>query len=284
MSLVMFEDMRVRIGGISPKGPCASADMHPGDILVSVDGQQMHNLGLDAAATMLTANVGKWMKLGLYRDELVDYTVMLDSETERQVWLQQGEAVSIGFRLASTDKGARLADFWPEQSHAQYSALQIGDVLRRVNDNDVTGSSYDETLAAVVIANAPTLTVLRDRSKIEINGEVSNGVFAATDDVDATLKRPDTRLLMSPTGSNGSQNSMVKKGGLMKVVVLQRHETRGLGLQVCTAAGDAGARVESILPGTPAEVCGQIKIGDHILQANRLDLRHSTHEEVSHLP
>jgi hypothetical protein len=27
-------------------------------------------------------------------------------------------------------------------------------------------------------------------------------------------------------------------------------------------------------------VCGKIKIGDHILQANGFDLRHSSHEEV----
>lgn len=286
MSIVQFSDKRLRVGGVSPKGPCSSADLTGGEVIVSVDDTLVDGMSVVDVSRLLTSNKGRWMKLGLYVDDQVDYSLLLDSETERHVWLQQGEAPSIGIRLASTDVGARITDFWPEGSHAKHSALQVGDILLRVNDNDVSGSSYDETLAAIVLAKTPFFSVFRDKTPIvTVPDRRHSNLFGSSNGGDDSISEadsrgPNTSFLRSPTHSTDSSTSMAKKGGIMKVVVLVRNETRGLGLQVCTASGDEGARVESILPGTPAEVCGKIKVGDHILQANRMDLRTSTHEEV----
>ena len=65
-----------------------------------------------------------------------------------------------------------------------------------------------------------------------------------------------------------------------KMVTLKRTERGGLGMTLCTALNGTGARVEQVIPDTPAALSGKIKIGDHILQANGLDLEQNSHDEV----
>ena len=65
-----------------------------------------------------------------------------------------------------------------------------------------------------------------------------------------------------------------------KMVTLKRSEKGGLGMTLCTALDGTGARVEKVIPDTPAALSGKVKVGDHILQANGLDLEQSSHDEV----
>ena len=53
----------------------------------------------------------------------------------------------------------------------RHTALQVGDVLLKVNGNDVTGSSYDETIAAIVLSTTPVFTVKRDTSPVSDTGD-----------------------------------------------------------------------------------------------------------------
>jgi hypothetical protein len=122
MSLVCFSgDGRIRVGGTSPKGPCASADMKKGDVIVSIDGTALHGKTIKQVAALLTAQKGVRMKLGLYSEGPDSFNDLVDGTSERTVWLQQGEAPSIGLQLASTSKGTRVFGFWKDEKfHAQY--------------------------------------------------------------------------------------------------------------------------------------------------------------------
>eukprot|EP00038_Savillea_parva_P008917 m.180057 g.180057 ORF g.180057 m.180057 type:complete len:370 (-) comp14916_c0_seq1:136-1245(-) len=170
MSVMQFKDRVIRVGGIHPKGPCATADIRPGDQIVSIDGESVHHKTLATVALMLTANRGKMIKLGLNVDQQYDFAEMLNLKTERQIWFQQGEAESHGITLGSTTAGTRIVEFSPEGSLAQYSGLQIGDIVMGVNDNDVSSSSYREILAAVVLSSSPVLTVKHDTTPIVLVG------------------------------------------------------------------------------------------------------------------
>mmetsp|Transcript_17499 Transcript_17499/g.45747 ORF Transcript_17499/g.45747 Transcript_17499/m.45747 type:complete len:368 (+) Transcript_17499:61-1164(+) len=190
LSLVQFRDGKPRVGGIHPKGPCAATAIRCGDILLSIDDRDVSEASVKEVATILTEKRGKRMTLGLHSDDTANYEVLLtESGAECQTWVQQGEAASIGIKLAATRRGTRIKEFCPAGSHAEYSALRIGDVLVGVNDNDVSGSTCQEILAAFVLSNSPTLTIRRNFSPIEAISTHS----IATDDGEVILKNAHVR-------------------------------------------------------------------------------------------
>lgn len=166
LSVMQFKDWIARIGGIHPRGPCATADLSPGDIIVSIDGTLVHELKLDDIADLITMNKGMRVKIGIYEIEDFDFEAMLAEETERQVWFQQGEESTMGIKLGATTRGNRITEFFPAESHARYTGLAVGDVMVGVNANDVSSSSDREILAAFVLTSSPVLTVLHDSSSI----------------------------------------------------------------------------------------------------------------------
>jgi len=286
MSLVAFEDRRVRIGGTSPKGPCASVDIQPGDVIISIDGEVVDELSISTVASMLTSKVGQWMKLGLHVDDRLDYSDMRASQSSREVWLEQGEAVSIGVHLTTSRVGGRtatrIAGFWLANSSAQYSALQVGDVLFQVNGDDVTGSSFSETLAAIVLTTTPVLTVYHDSSLGSASDTLHEGGEAdarslsdGRSDVSEAQLGLRASLLVWPGGANSFQEMLCRDGGRDLKIVSLVHDNKGkFGLDI------SNNRIEKVIPDSPAERNGRIKSGDRILMVNHIQTQDSSNEEV----
>ena len=97
---------------------------------MAIPTKQVHGKTIKHVAALLTAQKGVRMKLGLFAESRENFSDMLDANSERRVWLQQGEAPSIGLQLAATSKGTRVFGFWKDEKfHAQYVVLSCTEVV-----------------------------------------------------------------------------------------------------------------------------------------------------------
>ncbi len=66
-------------------------------------------------------------------------------------------------------------------------------------------------------------------------------------------------------------------------VTVTRLENEGFGFVIISAVSRAGSTIGRIIPGSPAERCGRLHVGDRILAVNHVDIGSLHHGEIVNL-
>jgi len=63
-------------------------------------------------------------------------------------------------------------------------------------------------------------------------------------------------------------------------VTVSRLENEGFGFVIISSVSRAGSTIGRIIPGSPAERCGRLHVGDRILAVNHVDINSLHHEKI----
>ncbi|CAB4058299.1 AIP3 [Lepeophtheirus salmonis] len=66
-------------------------------------------------------------------------------------------------------------------------------------------------------------------------------------------------------------------------VAVDRRENEGFGFVIISSVSRSGSTIGRIIPGSPAERCGRLHIGDRILAVNHVDINYMHHGEIVNL-
>ncbi|KAG8285679.1 Membrane-associated guanylate kinase, WW and PDZ domain-containing protein 3 [Homalodisca vitripennis] len=66
-------------------------------------------------------------------------------------------------------------------------------------------------------------------------------------------------------------------------VTVTRRESEGFGFVIISSLNKAGSTIGRIIEGSPAERCGQLHLGDHILAVNHIDIMNLHHGDIVNL-
>lgn len=67
-------------------------------------------------------------------------------------------------------------------------------------------------------------------------------------------------------------------------VMVSRNENEGFGFVIISSSGQFhGSSIGDLIPGSPAERCGELKIGDRIVAVNSIDITGMSHGDVVNL-
>ncbi len=125
------EDFRVVVVSVIPENPAAEAGIEPGDIFMSVDGQNVENLGTDGIANLVRGEIGTEVELTMYRPEQDEtYTVMVERAIiETPTVFSEVIAGNIGYVQLSSFSGVALS--------------QMEEHLDTLADEDIEGLILD---------------------------------------------------------------------------------------------------------------------------------------------
>ena len=66
-------------------------------------------------------------------------------------------------------------------------------------------------------------------------------------------------------------------------VTVTRRENEGFGFVIISSVSRAGSTIGRIIPGSPAERCGRLHVGDRILAVNHVDINTLHHGDIVNL-
>ncbi|XP_017466795.1 PREDICTED: membrane-associated guanylate kinase, WW and PDZ domain-containing protein 1-like isoform X2 [Rhagoletis zephyria] len=67
-------------------------------------------------------------------------------------------------------------------------------------------------------------------------------------------------------------------------VIVGRHESEGFGFVIISSSNQFyGSTIGKLIPGSPADRCGELKVGDRIIAVNRIDIAGMSHGDVVNL-
>ncbi|XP_030561148.1 membrane-associated guanylate kinase, WW and PDZ domain-containing protein 1 [Drosophila novamexicana] len=67
-------------------------------------------------------------------------------------------------------------------------------------------------------------------------------------------------------------------------VIVSRHENEGFGFVIISSSNHYyGSTIGKLIPGSPADRCGELKVGDRIIAVNRIDIAGMSHGDVVNL-
>ncbi|XP_034948712.1 membrane-associated guanylate kinase, WW and PDZ domain-containing protein 1 [Chelonus insularis] len=66
-------------------------------------------------------------------------------------------------------------------------------------------------------------------------------------------------------------------------VTVTRMESEGFGFVIISSVNKAGSTIGRIIEGSPAERCGRLEVGDHILAVNHVDITNLCHKDIVNL-
>lgn len=66
-------------------------------------------------------------------------------------------------------------------------------------------------------------------------------------------------------------------------ITVSRMENEGFGFVIISSLNKAGSTIGRIIEGSPAERCGQLNVGDHILAVNHVDITNVCHKDIVNL-
>ncbi|WP_322996819.1 Do family serine endopeptidase [Castellaniella sp.] len=161
------------VSSVDPDGPAAKAGVHPGDVITQFDGQEIKHMSdlprlVGASKPGTDATIQVWRK-----GKTVDLKAKV-AELEQPAADQSGEQAPeaegtdrLGLAVkalpadAGTDEGVEVS---LAEGVAAESGIQAGDIILRINDNDITSpKQYEKVVKALPKDKPVVLLVSRDQ-------------------------------------------------------------------------------------------------------------------------
>lgn len=184
---------------------------------------------------------------------------------ESTIFLKKGEN-GFGFRIVGgTEEGTQVsvANIVPGGAADLDGRLQSGDQILYIDGQSVTGASHEKVVS--LMSNAGHI------------GRVSLGI--------RRIVPLAPRESSSPTHSRSSQSTIISSpvDARSTEVVLTRHESEGFGFVVLSSQMKSGTTIGRITKGSPADRNGWLKVGDHIIAINGIDITSMPHKDIVNL-
>eukprot|EP00047_Mylnosiga_fluctuans_P013309 m.30835 g.30835 ORF g.30835 m.30835 type:complete len:2261 (+) comp4817_c0_seq1:44-6826(+) len=187
--------------------------------------------------------------------------------------------------LTDQNKRAKIVTSVLTGSAAEKAGIRKGDIVRKVDDVDISDLAHKNALATLNKEAPMKLTIERG-----FNVE-SAEVALSQDSAPTSGVATDSATGSAPPAAAGPSSSTVSAGAKAPIrapvpagstyhTVLTRSNEKGLGLRIRTTDVQQGSLVIGLHEGSPAEACNQIKAGDYLVAVNGESILTKTHSEV----
>ncbi|XP_039307362.1 membrane-associated guanylate kinase, WW and PDZ domain-containing protein 1 isoform X4 [Solenopsis invicta] len=166
-----------------------------------------------------------------------------------------------GFRIVGgTEEGSQqvsVGHIVPGGAADLDNRLSTGDLIMSVDGESVMNSSHHHVVQLMIAAAQ--------------NGRVTLGI----------RRRINTQehLQENLQSSYGRQMNLQYPYD----VTVTRMESEGFGFVIISSVNKAGSTIGRIIEGSPAERCGRLNVGDHILAVNHIDITNVCHKDIVNL-
>ncbi|XP_043283004.1 membrane-associated guanylate kinase, WW and PDZ domain-containing protein 1 isoform X2 [Venturia canescens] len=165
-----------------------------------------------------------------------------------------------GFRIVGgTEEGSQVSvgHIVPGGAADRDNRLNTGDLIMSVDGESVMNSSHHNVVQLMIGAAQ--------------NGRVTLGIRRRINAQDHLRDNLQT--------SYGRQINIQYPYD----VTVTRMENEGFGFVIISSVNKAGSTIGRIIEGSPAERCGRLNVGDHILAVNHVDITNVCHKDIVNL-
>ncbi|XP_012282219.1 membrane-associated guanylate kinase, WW and PDZ domain-containing protein 1 isoform X2 [Orussus abietinus] len=165
-----------------------------------------------------------------------------------------------GFRIVGgTEEGSQVSvgHIVPGGAADLDNRLNTGDLIMSVDGESVMNSSHHHVVQLMIAAAQ--------------NGRVTLGIrrrINTQEHLQENLSTPYSRQLNIQYPYD---------------VTVTRMENEGFGFVIISSVNKAGSTIGRIIEGSPAERCGRLNVGDHILAVNHVDIANVCHKDIVNL-
>ncbi|XP_017073182.2 LOW QUALITY PROTEIN: membrane-associated guanylate kinase, WW and PDZ domain-containing protein 2 [Drosophila eugracilis] len=165
------------------------------------------------------------------------------------------QALGFGFRIVGgTEEGSQVTvgHIVPGGAADQDHRISTGDEILSIDGINVLNSSHHKVVSLV-------------------------GESALRGQVTMILRRRRTPLLQQAPVSTQLRRYPYD-------VIVSRHENEGFGFVIISSSNHYyGSTIGKLIPGSPADRCGELKVGDRIVAVNRIEIAGMSHGDVVNL-
>ncbi|PAV61137.1 hypothetical protein WR25_02526 [Diploscapter pachys] len=164
-----------------------------------------------------------------------------------------------GFRLlggSETKTPLTVGQIVPNGAAAEDGRMKEGDEIVEIDGHRVEGASHSEAVSLLDVAahNKHVKMVVRRRKH------------------SADTIRP----MSVPVGPSHTKSGEYD-------VTLQRNDIDGFGFVIISSLNKNGSTIGQITPGSPADLCGELRVGDRVVAVNGIDILNLSHSEIINL-
>ncbi|XP_043465023.1 membrane-associated guanylate kinase, WW and PDZ domain-containing protein 1-like isoform X2 [Leptopilina heterotoma] len=165
-----------------------------------------------------------------------------------------------GFRIVGgTEEGSQVSvgHIVPGGAADLDNRLNTGDLIMSVDGESVMNSSHRHVVQLMIAAAQNGVVTLGIRRRINIQEHLRDNIQSSY---------------------GGQMNQQYPYD-----VTVNRMENEGFGFVIISSVNKAGSTIGRIIEGSPAERCGRLNIGDHILAVNHVDITNVCHKDIVNL-
>ncbi|XP_035789703.1 membrane-associated guanylate kinase, WW and PDZ domain-containing protein 1-like [Anopheles albimanus] len=187
----------------------------------------------------------------------------LDEYTLSEVTLER-QALGFGFRIVGgTEEGSQVTvgHIVPGGAADKDTRIATGDEILNINGVNVENASHHRVVQLMGEAGLRgQVTMILRRRQLSKPPAAAGGVGAGS----GAPPPPNPRYPYT--------------------VLVTRKENEGFGFVIISSSGQfLGSSIGDLIPGSPAERCGELKIGDRIIAVNSIDITGMSHSDVVNL-
>ncbi|XP_015190619.1 PREDICTED: membrane-associated guanylate kinase, WW and PDZ domain-containing protein 1-like isoform X6 [Polistes dominula] len=171
-----------------------------------------------------------------------------------------------GFRIVGgTEEGSQqvsVGHIVPGGAADLDNRLNTGDLIMSVDGESVMNSSHHHVVQLMIAAARNGRVTLGIRRRINTQEHLQDNLQASND----IIIHSRQMNLQYPYD-----------------VTVTRMENEGFGFVIISSVNKAGSTIGRIIEGSPAERCGRLNVGDHILAVNHVDITNVCHKDIVNL-
>ncbi|XP_046822553.1 membrane-associated guanylate kinase, WW and PDZ domain-containing protein 2-like isoform X3 [Vespa crabro] len=171
-----------------------------------------------------------------------------------------------GFRIVGgTEEGSQqvsVGHIVPGGAADLDNRLNTGDLIMSVDGESVMNSSHHHVVQLMIAAAQNGRVTLGIRRRINTQEHLQDNLQASND----IIIHSRQMNLQYPYD-----------------VTVTRMENEGFGFVIISSVNKAGSTIGRIIEGSPAERCGRLNVGDHILAVNHVDITNVCHKDIVNL-
>ncbi|XP_065367206.1 uncharacterized protein Magi [Calliphora vicina] len=234
---------------------------------------------------------------GLMRNGFPESSDILDGSGEQFVLSEvtlQRQALGFGFRIVGgTEEGSQVTvgHIVPGGAADNDHRITTGDEILSIDGINVVNSSHHKVVSLMGEAalRGQVTMILRRRTRPGMSQHQMQ-----------QLTMPPQLMVQQQSMLNNP--NMSANGGMLQHpsplqpllrnnpvrypydVIVTRHENEGFGFVIISSSNQFyGSTIGKLIPGSPADRCGELKVGDRIIAVNRIDIAGMSHGDVVNL-
>ncbi|CAF0822711.1 unnamed protein product [Adineta steineri] len=149
--------------------------------------------------------------------------------------------------------------------------LHIDDEIIKIDGHSTIRASHEKVVQLMQRAKEKQHVCLMVRRYMYPNNNYKSNSYHQTNHDSHLVYRNETHMKSSVDNE------------IRHVVLQKTDEYQSFGFVIISSQNKAGAIVGKIIPNSPADLCGQLRLNDRILAVNGVDLTHMAHTDVVNL-